>query len=103
MMTAFTCISTFAFLQAALAADAEAGEANAHELDKVAAAATRMIAFWFTKYSKRYLKNAKNTQNPDLGPISFWVFQQYVYQNCVNGLDLNRFCVPEHIVQMPNS
>jgi len=48
-------------------------------------------------------KYQKHTRNPDLGPISILGFLQYVYQNLVNGLDLDRFCAPEHIIQKSNS
>ena len=53
--------------------------------------------------SQKAISNTKNTRNPDLGPISIFGFLQYFHQNLVNGLDLNRFCVPEHIIQMSNS
>ena len=48
-------------------------------------------------------KIAKNTRNTNSGPISIFGFLQYFYQNRVNGLDLDRFCAPEHIIQMSNS
>ena len=49
---------------------------------------------------KKYLKNMRNT---NFGPISFFVCFHIFYQNWYNGLDLNRFCAPEHIIEMSNS
>ena len=45
-------------------------------------------------------KIAKNTRNTNSGPISICVFLQYFYQNWVNGLDLDRYCAPEHICEL---
>ena len=42
----------------------------------------------------------KKTRNPDLGPISIYVVLCDFCQFWVNGLDLNRFCAPEHICEL---
>ena len=40
-------------------------------------------------------------RNPDLGLMScFFVFTILFCRNWVNGVDLDRFCVPEHICEL---
>ena len=53
-------------------------------------------------HSKKYKKTG-NTRNPDLGQISSFGCFQYVYQIWFSGLNLNRFCVPNRIIEMSNS
>ena len=52
---------------------------------------------------KKYIKIAKNTRNPDLIPIFMFRCFPYFYQNWANGLDFNRFCAPELIIEKSNS
>ena len=50
---------------------------------------------WAEVESKKYAKSGFS-DNFDLYFYNF-------YQNLVNGLDFNRLCAPEHIIQMSNS
>ena len=49
-------------------------------------------------------KNQRNIcEIPTLDQFRFSGFLLDFYKNWVNGLDLNWFCAPEHIIQMSNS
>ena len=47
-----------------------------------------------------YTQVPKNMRNPDLGQISICGFLQDLYHNLLFGLDLDRFCAPDRIIEL---
>ena len=58
--------------------------------------AGRLADHHIAKYTEKYEKYGFRT-------IFDFCFLSYFYQHWVNGLDLNRFCAPEHICELWNS
>ena len=65
----------------------------------LAAAASANFIFSTWKIQKKYAEIKKTTRNPHLGQISTFGFVHDFYKNWVDGLDSDRFCAPEHIIE----
>ena len=54
-------------------------------------------------WQQKTIKITKHTRIPELGPISICGFLLYFYQMLLFGLDSDRFCAPECIIEKCNS
>ena len=76
-----------------------------HKIDEIDN--SQMQCKCYTRYKSNpiYQISQINCKTPNptiLGNFDFW-FLSYVYQNWLFGLDSDRFCAPEHIIEMSNS